>query len=396
MLTSRRPDTLHLYDFFSYWRTTVGNFTTLPQYLKMSGYETLSIGKIFHPGISSNYSDDYPYSWSEKPYHSASESFMNKANCMNVASGTLEKNVICPVEVKYQPFGTLPDIDSVIQAKKFLNTHKESQQPYFLAVGFHKPHIPLRFPSNYLQYHKLKKFTQPSFQYRPPTMPTVAFNPYCDIRSRTDAKHQNITFPFGPIPFDFGVELRQAYYAAVTYIDDLVGEILSVIDLNETIVILTSDHGWSLGEHTAWAKYSNFEVAVRVPLIMHLPFLSSNHKTQKVINEIVELVDLFPTIVDIAMVPSIEKCSINHVQNTCVEGKSLLPFILKTDPSTVQSVAFSQFPRPADYPMMNSDSPKLNEIEIMGYSMRTQQFRYTIWIKFLHKKFERSNFYLLW
>lgn len=150
LLTSRRPDTLRLYDFYNYWRENVGNFTTLPQYFKEHDYFTYSIGKVFHPGISSNFSDDYPYSWSVEPYHPKTEAYMNAKVCIN-NNGSLARNLVCPVVVDLQPDGTLPDLESVAEAVRFLKNKKSiTEKPFFLGVGFHKPHVPFKFPFEYL------------------------------------------------------------------------------------------------------------------------------------------------------------------------------------------------------------------------------------------------------
>lgn len=151
-LTSRRPDSLHLYDFYSYWRDVAGNFTTLPQHFKEHGYHTHSIGKIFHPGISSNWTDDAQYSWSEKPYHPPTEIFKEAKVCPT-AKGTRAKNLVCPVITNEQPGGTLPDLESLNEALNFLTYRENSvdNKPYFLAVGFHKPHVPLKYPIQYLR-----------------------------------------------------------------------------------------------------------------------------------------------------------------------------------------------------------------------------------------------------
>lgn len=149
-LTSRRPDTVKLYDFYSYWRDVAGNFTTLPQYFKENGYETHSIGKIFHPGVSSNFTDDAKYSWSDVPYHPPTEKYKESKVCPT-ESGTLAKNLICPVIVEQQPGGSLPDLESQKAALEFLENRKNSiQTPFFLAVGYHKPHVPIKFPIEYL------------------------------------------------------------------------------------------------------------------------------------------------------------------------------------------------------------------------------------------------------
>lgn len=304
MLTSRRPDVLHLYDWNSYWRKTVGNFTTLPQYFKENGYETLSIGKIFHPGPSSNYNDDYPMSWSNETFHPTTEQYMNDAVCCDKRTHTLQQNLVCPVNVKTQPSHTLPDMQSIAEAKRLLHTFKRTQKPYFIAIGLHKPHIPFRFPSKYLRYHRIDKFQKNDFTHVPYNLPTVAYNPYNDIRRRDDVQHLNISFPFGPMEKHFAWHIRQAYYASVTYVDHLVGDLLKSVDFSTTIVALTSDHGYSLGEHAEWAKYSNYDIAVRVPLLIYTP--QHQYSNAMHINEFVELVDIFPTLVDLAALPKIK------------------------------------------------------------------------------------------
>lgn len=139
---------MHLYDFYSYWRSTVGNFTTIPQHFKENGYYTYSIGKVFHPGISSNFSDDAEFSWSTTPYHPPTEAYKEAKVCVNT-DGSLRRNLVCPVIVEEQPGGSLPDLQSLNAAKTFLK-YRNNSQPYFLAVGFHKPHIPLKYPVKYL------------------------------------------------------------------------------------------------------------------------------------------------------------------------------------------------------------------------------------------------------
>lgn len=420
MLTSRRPDTLRLYDFYSYWRNDRANYTTLPQHLKSAGYTTRSFGKIFHPGASSNHTDDYPYSWSVPAFHSAAEAYMNRAVCPDSETGQLERNLVCPVDVAEQPYGQLPDQDTVRRAIEFIHVHGRDpraprQPPYFVAVGLHKPHIPLRFPREYLQRHEpVERFAAPPFAYVPHDMPSVAFAPFTDIRRRSDVQRQNISFPFGPVPAAFGQRIRQGYYAAVSYVDDLVGELLAAVDLTETIVVLTSDHGWSLGEHAEWAKYSNFEVALRVPLIVCAAHLRQNAAAH-VLPRVVELLDVYPTIVELAGLEVPRKCERTakaENDTMCTEGRSLVSLMLQqaaiaattTTTAIVQNdhpatnddrddddnVAFSQYPRPADYPQTNSDRPRLAEIRLMGYSMRTPYFRYTAWLRFDAMRFRRN------
>lgn len=166
ILTGRRPDTLHLYDFYSYWRDTVGNFTTIPQYFKEHGYETYSVGKIFHPGKSSNITDDYPYSWTYYPYHPPTDIYKDAAVCIDSTTKKYQKNLICPVNVNNQPGKSLPDLQILEYAIDILKNNNFTK-PLFLAVGFHKPHIPLKFPKHYLgKGHINKIFVNIRSRYR--------------------------------------------------------------------------------------------------------------------------------------------------------------------------------------------------------------------------------------
>ncbi|XP_026847564.1 iduronate 2-sulfatase [Drosophila persimilis] len=392
LLTGRRPDTLHLYDFYSYWRTFVGNFTTLPQYFKEHGYYTYSCGKVFHPGLSSNNSDDYPLSWSAPAFRPRTEQYMNSPVCPD-REGVLRKNLICPVHLQTQPYKTLPDIESVTEALRFVESRKSSSSssPFFLALGFHKPHINFRFPRQFLARFPLQQFfnyTEDSL--KPPDMPAVAWNPYTDVRARDDFKHLNISFPYGPISRHQAAQIRQAYYASVAYVDDLFGKLLAGLDLQQTVVVVLGDHGWSLGEHAEWAKYSNFEVALRVPLIVRSPEFPVTQA--KVHRGITELLDVFPTLVDLAGLPSLPVCR-HPTDVTCGEGKSLYPQLQGLGLDLVDDhVALSQYPRPGMLPTKhpNSDKPKLRNIKIMGYSLRTDIYRYTLWVRFHAQNFSRD------
>lgn len=384
-LTSRRPDSLQLYDFYSYWRETAGNFTTLPQYFKEHGYYTHSVGKVFHPGVSSNFSDDQPYSWSRKPFHPTTEEFENTNVCTN-PNGILSRNLICPVTPEFQPHGTLPDIESMEEAVNFLKYRNNSENtPYFLAIGFHKPHVPFRFPQFYLDWHPLDNVSLPTNRVRPSLLPDVAWNPWIDIRRRDDIKKMNISFPYGPMSDDAMKTIVQAYYASVTYVDDLIGQILKQVNLKDTIVVITGDHGWSMGQHGEFSKYSNFEEATHVPLIIHVPNLSKNRIA---VEALAELVDIFPTLVDLTQVSEpLTKCPRKKEMMVCTEGESLMSVMLEAlEKQKVEgkSAIFTQYPRPGPHPTLfpNSDEPRLSQIRIMGYSVKTPRYRYGEWVEF--------------
>nr|XP_028571272.1 iduronate 2-sulfatase isoform X1 [Podarcis muralis] len=415
-LTGRRPDTTRLYDFNSYWRAHAGNYSTLPQYFQENGYITLSVGKVFHPGVSSNHNDDYPYSWTTPAFHPSSEKYENTKVCKG-KDGELHANLICPVDVSEMPEGTLPDIQSTEEAIRLLNIVKESKSKFFLAVGYHKPHIPFRYPQEFLKLYPWENITLAPDPDVPKGLPSVAYNPWMDIRHREDVAALNISFPYGPIPEDFQRQIRQSYFASVSYVDTLVGRLLSALDDMElshnTIVVFTADHGWSLGEHGEWAKYSNFDVATRVPLMFYVPGMTvpTSHLGERVFpfidpftqvsspvaqgksGEIVELVSLFPTLAELAglKIPPVCPQPSFHIP-LCAEGQSLLRYFpsihggqgnnSKGAKGSDPPVAFSQYPRPGDTPDWNSDLPLLKDIKVMGYSIRTADYRCTLWLGF--------------
>ncbi|XP_017529406.1 iduronate 2-sulfatase isoform X2 [Manis javanica] len=396
-LTGRRPDTTRLYDFNSYWRVHAGNFSTLPQYFKENGYVTMSVGKVFHPGVSSNHSDDSPYSWSVPPYHPSSEKYENTKTCRG-PDGQLHANLLCPVDVAEVPEGTLPDKQSTEEAIRLLEKMKTSASPFFLAIGYHKPHIPFRYPKEFQKLYPLESIPLAPDPQIPSDLPPVAYNPWMDIRQREDVQALNLSVPYGPVPVDFQRKLRQSYFACVSYLDTQVGLLLSALDAHQladsTIVVFTSDHGWALGEHGEWAKYSNFDVTTRVPLMFYVPgrtapLPEAGEKFFSYIDPfepISELVE--PALTGLHVPP---RCPVPsfHVE-LCREGQNLWKHFqfddLEEDTylhgNPRESIAYSQYPRPADFPQWNSDKPSLKDIKIMGYSIRTIDYRYTVWVGF--------------
>ncbi|XP_040904199.1 iduronate 2-sulfatase isoform X4 [Toxotes jaculatrix] len=357
MLTSRRPDTTRLYDFKSYWRVHSGNYTTLPQYFKSRGYRTMSVGKVFHPGIASNYSDDYPYSWSIPAYHPASFQYEKKKMCKG-EDGKLHANLLCAVNVTEQPGGTLPDLESTDEAVRLLKSSANDAVPFFLAVGFHKPHIPFRIPQEYLRLYPIEQMTLAPDPDVPKLLPPVAYNPWTDVRKRDDVQKLNISFPYGPVPKDFQLRIRQHYYAAVSYMDAQVGRLLSTLDelglTDDTLVVFTSDHD------------------------------------DKVIRNMVELVDVFPTVSYMAGLRAPAPCAdVSFQEELCTEGVNLAyTFRHRERGKNEEAISFSQYPRPADTPQENSDLPDLEDIKVMGYSLRSWDYRYTLWLGFNPKRFQ--------
>ena len=162
--------------------------------------------------------------------------------------GTLHWNLLCPVDVSTQPGGSLPDIQSTDYAIEMLhNISTNHHQPFFLALGYHKPHISFRFPEEYLDHYPLEEITLPSNRHYPARLPTVAWEPWSDVREREDVIALNLSFPYGPMPNEFSRKIIQHYYASTTYVDYEFGRVLKALkDLgldSNTIVVFFGDHG---------------------------------------------------------------------------------------------------------------------------------------------------------
>src|SRR5690606_400528 len=184
--------------------------------------------------------------------------------------------------------------------------------------------------------------------------PQMALHDGVELRGYTDIPD------IGPLSGEQIEHLRRGYYASISFVDAQIGYLLDELEqqglLDETIVVLWSDHGFHLGELNLWTKTTNFELDTRVPLIISAP--GTLHRGKQT-DAIVELVDLYPTLTDLAGLPVPGE----------VDGTSLMPLLIRPDRSW-KNTAFSQFPRP----WMYKDTP-----EVMGYSVRSVDYRYTEW-----------------
>ncbi|XP_068701510.1 iduronate 2-sulfatase-like isoform X2 [Montipora foliosa] len=332
-----------------------------------------------------------------RPYIPSAEKYKNAKVCPG-QDGKLYTNIVCPVDLSQQPEKTLPDIQSTQFAINFLQQHSTNHntkgQPFFLAVGYHKPHIPLKYPKQFLDLYPMEKIHVAPDPSRPSGMPPVAYEPWTDIRWRDDIAALNLSFPYSRMPDWYAKKIIQNYYAATSYVDALIGDLLDALNTfgfsDNTIVSFIGDHGWALGEHLEWSKYSNFRVATNVPLMLHVPGLTDTRQKRLqprhsglVSDALVELVDLFPTLAELAGIEVPDVCPDDSSKIfLCTEGLSFVP-VLKNVSTLWKKAIFSQYPRPSDTPQENSCQPTISETKIMGYSMQTsQQYRYTEWVQF--------------
>ena len=396
LMTGTRPDVTQVWNLTTQMRDVNPDLVTLPQYLISQGYETSAIGKIYHPSSAINGVD--PASWSI-PYLKSKESNFpaelgEPANGQYQMKETKERmtpEIIAERKQKNKDLAAndenpksikgpstecidVPDSayeDGVIAllAKDQILALSKRKKPFFMAVGFHRPHLPFVAPKKYWDLYDRDAMPIATFQEHSKNGPLIAYHQSGELRNYLDIPE------FATLPADslrIGLKLEKqkelihGYYAAISYMDAQVGILLNTLEslgtLNNTIIVLWGDHGWHLGDHDLWHKHTNFEQATRAPLIIAAPGIKPGKTTS-----LTEFVDVFPTICDLANVAIPKQ----------LDGKSLKP-LMKNTKTVVKDFSVSQYPRKlkkAEMIKKGYADPKM-----MGYSIRTKNYRYTIWM----------------
>ena len=357
MLTGRRPDTLKLWHNGLHFREKNPDVTTLPLWFKEHGYTTRCVGKIFHNWHTKEKGD--ARSWSAPEFlhyanHGDDVAMLKVLPPPNVASPAPRNYGQVPL---YECRAVRDDAyyDGRVAAEAVRVMREVREQPFFLAVGFWKPHAPFNAPKKYWDLYDRAKLP-PLNSARPTGAPDVAFH---DGRELRGVPPNQVTFTPEQV-----AEIRHGYFANVSYLDAQLGKVLDELDrlklTDRTVIVFCGDHGYHLGEHTQWAKTSNFEYDARVPLLLSPP-KSVNAGRRS--SSLVELLDLFPTLVELCGLPRPDG----------LEGTSLVP-ILNDVSKSVKPAAFTQHPRPSYFDREPSGEPTA-----MGVSVRTTRVRYTEW-----------------
>lgn len=358
LLTGLRPDSTKVFDLVTDFRDTIPNVVTLPQHFLNNGYHSVGMGKIYHGGI------DDAKSWSEPHIYGKGKSYVLPENQARVAAGRKQALAAgkkgkalsraargAPFEMADVPDSAYADGSLADLAVEQLQRLKDRGQPFFLAVGFVKPHLPFNSPKKYWDLYDRAKLKLADNPFRPKGAPPYALTAFGELRQYWGVPKQ------GPVPDDLARELIHGYRAATSFTDANVGRVLAELDrlgLREnTIIVLWGDHGWKLGEHASWSKHTNLENDTNVPLIVAAPGAKANGQQSR---GLVEFVDLYPTLCDLAGLPLPEH----------LEGTSLKP-LLENPAREWKTGAISQFPR--------SDKGQ----SLMGYSLRTDRYRLTEW-----------------
>jgi arylsulfatase A-like enzyme len=349
LLSGRRPDTIRVWDLNTHFREAMPDVITLPQHFRERGYTTRSIGKIFHG--SGKPSRDPP-SWSEAPlYDYVRDPTLRYATPENLKGTGLKRSAAESADV---PDSTYTD---GVVCKAAIDALKDIKQPFFLAVGFRKPHLPFCAPKRYWDLYQRDQIPPPVTTEHPQGAPEIAVRSWNELEGYKDIP-SDADMPAAKVQ-----ELRHGYYACVSYVDALVGRLVDELGRlglsDDTVVVLWGDHGYHLGEQGLWTKANNYELSTRVPLILCVP--GSRAAGQKT-DALVELVDVYPTLV--------EACGLE--QPTGLEGRSLMPLL--NDPlRRWKPAVFSQYPR------MHEGHRHRGPGDIMGYAVRTHRFRYVEW-----------------
>lgn len=362
VMTGRRPDTIRVWGLKKHFREENPRVITLPQWFKQQGYHTHSVGKIYHG--SGKPSTDPP-SWSGKPEFD---------HCEKIDQYLLSRNRTGrkAAGAESSPSKDSDHIDGKVADAAIANLRqlKQSSKPFFLAVGFRKPHMPFSAPVKYWALYDRAKLARPQNPRMPQDAPAIAAHQWPEARGYTDIPGQ------GPMTVDKIAELRHGYYAATSFMDAQVGRVVAELKRlglgQNTVISLYSDHGFHVGEQNLWGKLTNYDTGTRVPLL----FVAPNQKARgRVIRQAVELLDIYPTLTDLCNLPKPGQLA----------GKSLARQL--DQPGPTKNFALSQFPRPVAY-NFKSAPPRA-----MGYSIRDDRHRLTQWIDFASGKILAEEFY---
>ena len=324
ILTGLRPETTSVFSNSAKFREKLPDAVTLPQHFKTSGYHTQSVGKIAHNQAMQD--DDYSWSvpsWTKSFY--VNPSFNPSWQALDVEDDALRDGKT---------------------AKRAVEVLKEIQDTrFFLAVGFHKPHLPFYAPKKYYELYEDESFNLPSSYSLPDGAPAIAGGKSRWFREFRDIPDE------GPLSNAKTLELIRGYAASTSYMDAQVGRVLDQLDIlrltENTVIVFAGDHGFYLGEHGMWNKNKLFEVSLRSPLIVSVP--RQTYQGVKT-DALTELVDIYPTLCDACQIPIPSQ----------LEGASLMSVIAQpTRPW--KTAAFSQ------------------KGGGNGNSIRTDRYRYTEW-----------------
>jgi arylsulfatase A-like enzyme len=368
ILTGLRPDVTKVWDLETHFRPAQPDCITLPQYFKMHGYQCEALSKIYHKGHEDGRSWTAPHwypfgravdtdlvDWTKQIVTKHDVNVVEYSAPAGLDSTGKKKDKDAKAgpafEVSPKEDHDLPDGATAHEAVRRLAALKAKGEPFFLAVGFLKPHLPFVAPKKYWDLYDPSSIPLPAIDHLPEGAPPYVGHTNGELHAYPGVPKED------PIPADFTRKLRHGYYACISYMDAQVGKVLDALEkeglADNTIIVLWGDHGWQLGDHGLWHKHTNFELATRAPLLISAP--GSKTAGQKCAAP-VEFVDVYPTLAELCGLPV----------PAGLGGSSIKNFI--DNPAAPSSgVAISQYPK------------KAPEGPVMGYSIRTDRYRATFY-----------------
>jgi len=361
LMSGLRPDTLHIYNCESLEADARG-ILTLDQHFENNGYAIWAAGKIYHHGI------DYDVQFGND-YRVVETKELGRGYLSEEAGEIVEHYDEWYRENRGQAGGgrgpafEWPDVpdnayhdgqmtDMAIEKLSDLNT---SGKPFFMAVGYKKPHLPFNAPKKYWDLYDANEIEQAENPYHPENVSQYFEYNFGELRNYYG-------IPKGDEAYSYSLNktLKHGYYACVSYIDAQIGRLLDGLKANgldkNTIVILWGDHGWKLGEHGMWCKHTQFHLDNHVPMIVKVP-----GQTAATTDALVEFVDIYPSLCEMAGL-ELPK----HLQ-----GTSFVPLLEDPDKKWKEGAL-------SYWPARNRDDP---EKVVMGYTVQTDRYRYTEWIR---------------
>ena len=340
LLTGLRPDAARVHDLQTDFRKLLPDVVTLPQMFKRNGYVSARVGKIYHygnPGQIGTSGLDDPASWDEF----VNPRGIDKDEEAKVTNFTPTRGLGSALAYYASPAGDEEHTDGKVALETIALLEKHKGRPFFIGAGFYRPHCPFIAPQKYFDLYPLDTIAAPAVApdswMPPPARFTVP--PHWGLSEQ--AQRESI----------------RAYYASISFLDANVGRLLDALDrlglADNTIVVFVSDHGYHLGEYGQWMKQTLFERSARAPLIVAGPGVAAKGRTS---SRVVELLDLYPTLAALAGVPAPK----------ALQGRSLTP-LLKNPDAAWEHPAITQVRR----------GPAASTY--MGYSIRTDRWRYTEW-----------------
>ena len=366
LMTGKRPTTLGIYDLGTNFRKADPDAVTLAQFFMRHGYRTEAMGKIFHVGHG-NGEDSASWSvphWSPKAAAKGGYALPANREAAPVRAGAAvgkpprSQTPNLPrgsaTECADVPDTTYGDGLIADEAIRRLRSAKDQPgQPFFMGVGFLKPHLPFVAPKRYWDLYNRADF-QPHPRTTPPAgAPEFAPSTWGELRNYSDIPET------GPLTADQQRLLIHGYHAAVSYMDAQLGRVLDELDkldlTKNTVVVLWGDHGWHLGDHGMWCKHTNYEQATRIPVVVAAPGLA---KAGARCRALVETADLYPTLCELAGLPV----------PAGLDGASFAGVL--QDPATARTkeAVFHVYPR----------TPK-GLGELLGRAVRTERYRLVEW-----------------